>query len=113
MTAAKHKLDNLVVLVDYNKHTTYGPISEVLGLEPFKEKWESFGFTVTEVNGHSVPELRNALQQSSTGKPRVIICHTVKGKGIASMENDVTWHHKSSIDAAKTAEMYKAIEEYP
>ena len=58
LAAAKHKLDHLTALIDYNKLQSYGPVSEVLGLEPFADKWRSFGFAVTEVDGHNVDELR-------------------------------------------------------
>jgi transketolase len=95
MCASKHKLDNLVVLVDYNKCQSYGPVCYVQELEPFADKWKSFGFGVKEINGHDVNELKKALMSVplAKGKPSVIICHTVKGKGVSFMENDTKWHH--------------------
>jgi len=99
MCASKHKLANLVAIVDYNKHQCYGPTSEVLELEPFAAKWQSFGFAVREVDGHDVNALRTTLGQLpfAAGQPSVLICHTVKGKGAPFAENNLNWHHKSKI----------------
>ena len=100
--ASKHKLNNLKVLVDYNKIQSYGFVNEVLNLEPLKSKWESFGFEVSEVNGHDIKELNTNLKQylkSKTGKPSITICHTIKGKGFDFAENNPKWHHKNSFSA--------------
>ena len=99
MSAAKHKLDNLVVMVDYNKHQSYASTYEVLDLEPFAAKWEAFGFAAREVDGHDVAALERtfAALPFQAGKPSAIICHTVKGKGVSFAENNLKWHHKSSI----------------
>jgi len=99
MCATKHRLSNLAVIVDYNKHQSYGSTFEVLNLEPFADKWRSFGFAVAEVDGHSVEELRSILSKLpfESDKPSAIICHTIKGKGIGFVENNLNWHHKSSI----------------
>ena len=107
LCAAKHKLAHLTVLVDYNKQQSYGTIAEVLNLEPFLDKWRSFGFAVTEVNGHSVDELRAALARTPLDpqKPTAIICHTVKGKGISFCEGNLSWHHKTKV----TDEEIKAL----
>ncbi len=97
--ASKHQLSNLNVFVDYNKHTSYGSTAQVLELEPFAEKWKSFGFSVQEVDGHSVNELQNVSKKLpfESDKPSLVICHTVKGKGISFAENNMEWHHKSKI----------------
>jgi len=99
LCAGKHKLENLVVLVDYNKQQSYGTTYEVLDLDPLADKWRAFGFGVREVDGHDVSELRSALAQVplESGKPSIIICHTIKGKGISFVENNLNWHHKTKI----------------
>lgn len=114
LAAGKHKLDNLTVLIDYNKQVTYGTTHEVLDLEPFRDKWQSFNFEVREVNGHSLEELREALFSLpfSKGKPNAIICNTVKGKGVRAMEKNASWHHKSKIGKEDIDALYKSIEEY-
>jgi transketolase len=98
MSASKHRLENLTVIVDYNKQQSYGPTSEVLELEPITDKWLAFGFSVAEVDGHDIAQLQSALSSRSTdGKPNVVICHTVKGRGIGFIEGDLSWHHKSRV----------------
>ena len=111
MNADKHGLDNLSVLVDYNKLQSYGPTEEVQDLEPLVGKWQSFGFSTKEVDGHDVAALRSALSgvPFTPGKPNVVICHTVKSKGIPFAENDPTWHHKSRIPSDQIAEIYRAL----
>jgi transketolase len=99
LCAAKHKLSNLTVLVDYNKQQSYSTTYEVLDLEPFADKWRAFGFAVEEVDGHNVAELRAALKRTpvNTQKPGAIICHTIKGKGVSFVENNLNWHHKNKV----------------
>lgn len=99
LCAAKHKLSNLVVLLDYNKQQSYGTTYEVLDLDPLADKWRAFGFAVQEVDGHSVAELRSALAATpfQADKPSIIICHTIKGKGISFVENNLNWHHKTKL----------------
>lgn len=112
MSAAKHKLDNLIAMVDYNKQQSYGSTYEVLDLEPFAAKWQAFGFAVKEVDGHDVAALQRVLADVPfvSGKPSAIICHTVKGKGVSFAENDMRWHHKSSIKENEVEELLRAIE---
>lgn len=98
MLAAQQKLDNLILLVDYNKYQSYDQTAAIQDLEPFADKWRAFGFDCVEVNGHDVDELKAALEpRNGTGKPLAVICHTVKGKGYAPAENNLAWHHKSKI----------------
>ena len=113
MAAGKHRLDNLTVLVDRNKLQSYGPTSEVQDLEPLADKWRSFGFVAEDVDGHDVEDLRRALGALpfTPGKPTALICHTVKGKGIAHIEHDATWHHKSRISEDEIAALYSALEQ--
>jgi transketolase len=111
MSAAKHGLSDLVVLVDYNKFQSWDETAVVAELEPFAAKWESFGFAVREVCGHCVDDLRAALGEVpfASCKPSVLICHTVKGKGFGFAENNLDWHHSSKIDAAQARAMKAAL----
>ena len=97
MMAGKHGLDNLTVIVDYNKHQSYAGRAKVQNLEPLAAKWESFAFG--EVDGHDVGELRRTLTSLpfASGRPSAVIAHTVKGKGVSFAENDMAWHHKSRL----------------
>ena len=99
MSASKHKLSNLIAMVDYNKIQSAGTTREILDLEPLTDKWRAFNFDTYEVDGHDVGALRTLLSSlpKQQEKPTVIICHTVKGKGLSFAENDPKWHHQSSI----------------
>jgi transketolase len=99
MHASQHQLGALTVIVDFNRMQASGDIDSIVSLTPLVYKWEAFGFEVTEVNGHDVVQLAKVLGSStvSKGKPRVVIAHTVKGKGIALAENSTAWHHKAKI----------------
>jgi transketolase len=115
LCASKHGLDNLVVLVDYNKAQSYASTHEVLDLEPFADKWSAFGFATREVDGHDVVALETMLASLPLrpGRPTVLVCHTVKGKGIAYAEGNLNWHHKNSFKEGEIDQMLKAIEAYP
>jgi len=97
--ASKHQLGLLTVIMDYNKMQASGAIDQVLPIEPILKKWESFGFEVSEVNGHDVIAITANLSTPSTpvGKPRFLLAHTVKGKGLSVAENSSKWHHKAKI----------------
>jgi transketolase len=114
MSAAKHKLDNLTVLVDYNKHQSYDSTYAVLDLEPLVDKWRAFGFVVAEVDGHDARALQDALRRTpvSVDKPNAIICHTVKGKGVECIENDLNWHHKSKVSDNEIVTLLNGLEMY-
>ncbi|MBK34477.1 MAG: transketolase [Gemmatimonadetes bacterium] len=111
MCAAKHRLDSLTVIVDYNKMQSYASTHEVLELEPFADKWTAFGFGVREVDGHDVTALREAFEDlpCEVEKPTVVICHTTKGKGISGVEEDLSWHHKSRVKPEEIAALYEGI----
>jgi transketolase len=111
LSASKHRLSGLVVMIDYNKIQSAGPTAEILELEPLADKWRSFGFAVAEVDGHDVEALRHVVRQTplERDRPSVLICHTVKGKGLAFAENDANWHHKSSIKKDLVTQMYDAL----
>jgi transketolase len=104
--APHHRLDNLAAIVDYNKIQSFGTIHEVLGLEPFADKWRAFGWAVREVDGHNVGQLLEAFQDVplTADRPTLILAHTVKGKGVGFMENQLAWHYQSpderQLDAA-------------
>jgi transketolase len=111
MCAGKHKLANLTVIVDYNKCQSYDYTCMVQDLEPFADKWTAFGFSVTEVDGHDVGALSRVFASLPLhpDKPNAIICHTVKGKGVASIENDLSWHHKSKISDEELSSLMKGL----
>jgi transketolase len=113
MCASKHRLSNLTVIVDRNKQQAYDTTFEVQNLEPFAEKWRAFGCAATEVDGHNVDALRSVLSSLplEPDKPGVVICHTVKGKGIGFIENNLNWHHKSSITDKEIQSLQAALEE--
>jgi len=96
--AQHHQLDNLVAIIDYNKIQSLAPVAETLVLEPFRKKWESFNWGVVETDGHDHSRLSAALMKLpvESGKPTVVIAHTVKGKGVSFMENTVLWHYRTA-----------------
>jgi transketolase len=103
MFAAHHELHNLCGIVDRNKLITHGSTESINRLEPFKDKWEAFGWDVVEINAHDFIDLERAWAIFSTkekGKPSMIIANSVKGKGVSFMENKAIWHH-GGIDDAK------------
>lgn len=97
MFAAHHGLDNLAAIIDYNKLQSLNTIEKTLGLEPLAEKLRAFGWSVREVEGHDHDHLKPALESVpwQSGKPSILIAHTVKGKGVSFMENKVEWHYRS------------------
>lgn len=94
MFGAYHKVDNVAVIVDYNKIQLDGWVKDIMGLEPLADKWRSFGWHTIELDGHSIPALRNAFAEAAAtkGKPTALIAHTVKGKGVSFMENNPKFH---------------------
>jgi transketolase len=112
LSAAHHKLNSLCVIVDYNKLQSYGAVSEVAALEPFAEKWRSFGFSTKELDGHDLHALREALSFTPPEghAPTALICHTVKGRGVMSAENNLEWHHKNKIGDAEIEVLLRELE---
>lgn len=99
MTANKYKLNNLIAFLDYNGLQIDGNIKDVKSVDNLKEKFESFGWNVQEINGHSIKEIIDAIDNTnSSNKPNIIIAHTIKGKGVSYMENVVGWHGKAPND---------------
>ena len=96
--AAHHGLDCLTAIVDYNKIQSLASVAETLALEPFADKWRSFGWTVHEVDGHDHAALIEVLRAATGGgHPHVVIAHTTKGKGVSFMENSVLWHYRTAL----------------
>lgn len=94
LSASHHKLDNLVAILDYNKVQALGTVKEVLNLEPLKEKWRSFGWIVKEADGHNIGQLVKVFKFKNIKKrPLIIICHTIRGKGVSFMEQKLEWHY--------------------
>ena len=95
--AAHFGLDNLCLIIDYNKIQSLGATNDVLKLEPLKTKLEAFNLNVIQIDGHDHQALLNAFKsiESLKGKPSVIIADTIKGKGVSFMENQLLWHYKS------------------
>jgi len=112
LCASKHQLDHLIVLLDYNKQQSYGTTYEVLDLDPLPDKWKAFGFAVREVDGHSVAALRQTLAETpfELGKPSMLICHTIKGKGISFVENNLNWHHKTKLSQEEALALLAELE---
>jgi len=100
MSASFYELDNLVVIVDYNKLQITGPVEEVTGVDNLRQKFEAFGYAVREVDGNCVPDLVALFDQVpfEAGKPNLILAHTTKGKGISFIEDQVGWHHHVPTD---------------
>ena len=96
MFAAGQHLDHLAVIVDFNRWQATGRSTEVLALEPLRDKFEAFGFSAVEVNGHDLTDLAQHLSNvpDGSGKPIGLIAHTVKGKGVSFMEDDNNWHYR-------------------
>ena len=94
MTAAHYQLDNLIAFVDVNGFQNDGTTAETMLMEPLAEKWRAFRWNVLEVDGHDFKQLLGAIEDAQTclQKPSVILCKTVKGKGISFMEHQIKFH---------------------
>jgi transketolase len=97
MFAAAQKLNNLCIVVDYNKWQATARSNETLQLAPLREKWAAFGWDAVETDGHDIGALTQLMRAVPDGgeKPRAIIAHTVKGKGVSFMEDDNNWHYRA------------------
>jgi len=94
MSAVHFKLDNLIAIVDSNCFQSDGKSETIMDCGDFADKWRSFGWNVCSVDGHNISELYNAFVGCNVeNKPKVVIAHTIKGKGISFMENNNEWHH--------------------
>ena len=97
MFAPAKQLENLCVIVDYNKWQATGRSNETLSLAPLVDKWRAFGWDAVETDGHDVGKLAELMSAvpNGSGKPVAIIAHTVKGKGVSFMEDDNNWHYRA------------------
>ena len=95
--ASFHNLNNLFIIIDYNKIQSLDFVKNVLKLEPLKKKIKSFNCNVEKIDGHNIKVIQKSLINKSN-KPKVIIADTIKGKGVDFMENNVAWHYKSPND---------------
>lgn len=95
--APHHRLGNLTAIVDYNKIQSFGDVADVLSLEPLADKWRAFGWKVLEIDGHDLVAINAALGSVDAGaeRPLALIAHTVKGKGVSFMENELLWHYRN------------------
>lgn len=98
--AGHHELNNLTVIVDYNKIQSFGHVAEVLRLDPLDDKFRSFGWHVIEIDGHDHAAIASAFAAAAAepARPTVIIAHTIKGKGVDFMENNLLWHYRPPND---------------
>lgn len=94
LIASHHQLQNLTMIIDSNNYQSIKTTTETLNMAPMGDKWQSFGWEVFEVNGHSAEELLVALN-TETKKPKCIIAHTIKGNGVDFMEKNILWHYRS------------------
>lgn len=109
MLSAHYNLDNITVFLDYNGLQIDGTNEEIMDIEPIDEKFEAFGWHVIKIDGHSIEEIVDSIEEAKNtkGKPTIIIAKTQKGKGVSFMEDQVGWHGK----APSTEEAMRAIEE--
>lgn len=107
--APHHKLDNLIVVIDYNKIQSLGAVKDVIDLDPLADKWRAFGWAVREMDGHDLHAVEQAVTQVpyEIGRPSCIVAHTIKGKGVSFMENKLLWHYRAPLGE----DMTKALAE--
>ncbi|MDD6799423.1 MAG: transketolase [Firmicutes bacterium] len=100
MFAAHYKLDNLTIFVDFNGLQIDGPITEVVDPTPIDKKYEAFNWNVINIDAHDFNAIESAVNAAKEckGKPTAIICHSIKGKGVSFMENNVKWHGSAPND---------------
>lgn len=101
MFAARHDLDNLCVVIDYNGLQIDGPVADIVNPAPYEGKLASFGFHVITIDAHDFGQIENAFHEARAvkGKPTAIVANSVKGKGVSFMENQVKWHGSAPNDA--------------
>ncbi len=112
--AAHHGLQNLAAIIDYNKLQGFGAVEDVLRLEPLEAKWQAFGWAVRHCDGHDHTQLAHWLHRLpfEPGKPSLLVAHTIKGKGVGFMENQLAWHYRSP-DAAQMAAAIAELDALP
>ena len=100
--AAHHRLSNLLVIIDANGLQGFGSTRDVLDMEPFADKWRSFGFDTREIDGHDFEQLRDACAEADAMRPRCVIARTEKGKGVSFMAGKMEWHYLPMSEAQYT-----------
>jgi transketolase len=97
LSAAQFKLDNLTAIIDRNRQQLDGWTRDIMDIEPLAEKWRAFGWHTIEIDGHDLKKILAAVAEARTikGKPTIIIAHTIKGKGVSFMENNLDFHGKA------------------
>lgn len=100
LQAGHHKLDNLVVVLDYNKWQSFGRVKDILDLEPLTDKWLAFNWSVAQIDGHDFVEMDKKFSTIPfvKNRPTVIIAHTIKGKGVSVLEDKNEWHYKTPTE---------------
>jgi transketolase len=111
MCAAHHRLDNLCVLIDYNKLQSDDRNEKIMAIEPLAAKWRAFEWAVAEIDGHDISAILTTLRRAvaTRGRPSVIIAHTIKGKGVPYMENVPQWHGSVKLTPAQAEEALLAL----
>ena len=107
--ARKHELDDLTAIIDGNGMQASG---KTQNFEWLFDQWVSFGWSVHEIDGHSIDQLQTSLILYGGERPLIIIAHTVKGKGITAIENNLAWHHKSKLTAEDGRWLLEGLEAY-
>ena len=107
LSAPNLKLNNLTVIIDNNNFQQTGPTNQIMNTNNLEEKWKSFGWRTSTIDGHDIDKIFNALNDKDDSRPTAIICKTIKGKGFSFSENNNEWHH--NVMTKKTFDM--AIEE--
>ena len=100
MEAPHYNLDNLILVVDYNKLSSSGSVNQVINLEPLDKKLEAFNWDVYVIDGHNFDDILKVIEltKKGTGKPIAIIANTIKGKCVSFMENNPKWHSSPLTD---------------
>jgi transketolase len=111
MTAAHHKVDNILLFVDKNKHMIDGPVDKIMGIDPLDKKFKAFGWEVIEIDGHDMKQISEAIEKAHAIQniPVIVIANTVKGKGVDFMENETKWHY-GAIDSAMGEQAHASID---
>lgn len=111
MCGAHHKLDNLCAIVDYNKLQSDDRNDNIMRLEPLAAKFRAFDWAVAEIDGHNIAEILKTFRRASSthGRPSMIIAHTIKGKGVPTMENVPQWHGSVKLTREQAQEALTAL----
>ena len=111
MLAVQLKLDNLHVIVDRNNMQALGDCKDIIDLNNLEDKFKAFGFNVLSCDGHNFNELVKSLSAKCDNKPSVVVAHTVKGKGVSFMENNILWHYRNP-NQEQAEQAIKELEDY-